>query len=171
MLRAVVAVTILAGACAPHATARILPASISQPLVAYEMDDRSLYAPAGGRLSSTSDDLMVQYEGGATLTVAAVPRNGVSLSEADIGRMLRGVHPSLRSAPLAKEESPEAALFCVENHPFAVCARINGEADIVVLSTFVATDPLYESLGGARLAAEAARTAKGMRPADALPPP
>ena len=171
MVRAVLAVSVLTlGACTTP-SARILPAALPQALVPYAAEDRSFMAPAGGQLIPRSDDILLQYEGPATLMVTSVSKKGVSMSEADIARMLRSAHHSLGSARLAKEESPDAALFCVENRPLAACARIDADAGVIVLSTFEAAPALYDSLGGARLAAEAARTAKGFHPEEALPPP
>jgi hypothetical protein len=171
MPRNVLGVVLLGAAgCARSTPARILPSTPPTPLVAYEAGERSLSAPPGGRLTSNSEDLAIEYDGPAILVVTSVSKQGVSLSESDIERVLHRIK-GMADAPLAKEVSSEAALFCVENRPRVACARVNNEAGVMVLSTFAAPPALYEPFGGARIAAEAARTAKGFRPPEPLPPP
>jgi hypothetical protein len=171
MPRITPALAVLAlAACARATGARILPPSPPTPLVPYQVDERSLLAPPGGQLKSNSEDVEIHYDGPAVLIVTSVSKTGVSLSESDIERLLHHV-PGMADAPLAKEESKEAALFCVENRPRAACARVNDEAGVMVLATFAAPLATYDPYGGARTAAEAARSAKGFRPPEPLPPP
>ncbi|HEY8091132.1 MAG TPA: hypothetical protein VIF09_24885, partial [Polyangiaceae bacterium] len=66
---------------------------------------------------------------------------------------------------------------CVEGAPpahTAACARIDAESrrgGALILTTFVAGPAVYASMGGARIPAEAARSAHGFGGGEQLPPP
>lgn len=138
----------------------------------------SFTAPAGGKLTSSDDDAIVSYLAGAKLTVGAITSERGALSESDVERALRRI-PGLAEQSLTKEESPGLAVFCMQSAPpstVAACARIDEETrrgGPLVLTTFLANAAAYASLGGARVAADAAKSAKGFRvaPSQVLPPP
>ena len=156
----------------------ISPAQLPGAPIAYAGGGASFTAPAGGTPSWTDEDAAVSYPAGAKLTVSAIASERGALSESDIERALRRI-PGLAGQPLTKEERPGAAVFCMQSAPpstVAACVRIDEETrrgGALVLTTILANTAAYVSLGGARVAAEAARTATGFRvaPPQALPPP
>jgi hypothetical protein len=169
------AVTFIACASPPGP---ISPAQLPAPPIAYAGNGASFTAPPGGTPTWTDEDAAVSYPAGAKLTVSAIASERGALSESDIERALRRI-PGLGGQLLTKEERPGAAVFCMQSAPpstVAACARIDEETrrgGALVLTTLLANTAAYASLGGARVAAEAARTATGFRvaPSQALPPP
>ena len=178
MSRALVLLPALAALACSAPPGPISPAQLPGAPIAYAGGGAAFTAPAGGTPTWTDEDAAVSYPAGAKLTVSAIASERGALSESDIERALRRI-PGLAGQPLTKEERPGAAVFCMQNaspSTIAACARFDEETrrgGALVLTTLLANAAAYVSLGGARVAAEAARTATGFRvaPSQALPPP
>jgi hypothetical protein len=168
-----------AGACgcaSQPATAPLLPAALPAPAVAYQDFDRSFVAPAGGRLSQREGDTIVDWPAGAELMVSVLPPVHGDVPDESVAQALQHIG-ELKDRPLMKEDAPGALVLCVESAPpahAAACARVDAESrrgGSIVLTTFVAPAPVYAAMGGARVAAEAARAARAADRGGRLPPP
>jgi hypothetical protein len=165
------------GACAvPPPSVPIAPGALPEAPAPYTDADRAFVAPAGGRLSQSEGDTIVDWSNGARLTVTSISSGRDSVSDESIVRGLHAIR-TLEDRPLMKEDSPGAILLCVEGAPpthTSACSRIDAESrrgGALILSTFVAGPAVYASMGGARVAAEAARSARGFGAGGQLPPP
>jgi hypothetical protein len=164
------------GACASPA-GPIAPPQLPQAPVAYSARGASFMAPADGQPTWSEDEASLSWNAGAKLTIGAVQGDRGALSESDVERALHRI-PGLAGQPLTKEEAPGLAIFCMQGAApatVAACARIDEEArrgGSLVITTFLANAAAFTSLGGTRVAAEAAKSARGFRSApSALPPP
>jgi hypothetical protein len=165
-------------ACAsPPRAAPIAPAALPAAPVPYDDQGRSFVAPADGKLVPKEDKSFVAWaKGRAGLTVSTMPRGQEATSDESVVNALKAIS-NLDSERLMKEEREGAIVICLENAPpstTAACARIDADSrrgGALVLTTFVGDADVYASLGGARVAAEAARSARGFGAPEALPPP
>ena len=151
----------------------IVPSALPAAAETYEDAGRSFAAPHGDA-RFVGDDAEVVYPGPAKLTVTAIGAMRGVVAESNVEDALHRI-PALGGRPLMKEESPGVGIFCIESEPpsrVAACARLDDETrrgGPIVLTTFIADAKTYAALGGVRVPAEAARTAKGFRAPEALP--
>jgi hypothetical protein len=173
---ALAALLLLCACAAPPASVPIAPGALPAPPAPYEDADRAFVAPGGGQLSQSEGDSVVEWANGARLTVSALPSVRGSVPDESIVHALKSIR-TLEDRPLMKEDGESAILLCVEGAPptrTAACSRIDAESrrgGALILSTFVAGPAIYASMGGARVAAEAVRSARGFRAGGQLPPP
>jgi hypothetical protein len=173
--RAALAFT-LGGCAAPPPSIPIAPTALPGPTAPYEDVDRTFVAPAGGRVSQSKGDTVVDWEGGAKLTIAALSWGPRAVADESIVNALRSIR-TLEGQPLMREDREGAIVLCLEGAPptaTAACARIDAESrqgGALILTTFVAHPSVYGSMGGARVPAEAARSARGFGAGERLPPP
>jgi hypothetical protein len=156
--------------CAGCATApgAIVPASLPAS-ARYEESGRAFVAPPGGA-ARFDEDAEVTF-GNAKLTVSAIASARGAAAESYVEDALQHI-PGLSGRPLLRDGS----VYCMESAPpsrIAACARIDDATRAggpIVLTTFIADAKTYVSLGGVRVAAEAARSASGFRVDERLPP-
>jgi hypothetical protein len=171
------ALALALGSCAaPPPSIPIAPAALPGQTAPYEDVDRTFVAPAGGHLSQSKGDSVVDWEVGAKLTVAALSWGPRAVADESIVNALHGIR-TLEGRPLMREDREGAILLCLEGAAptaTAACARIDAESrqgGALILTTFVAPPSIYASMGGARVAAEAAHSARGFGAGERLPPP
>jgi hypothetical protein len=172
----VVLAFVLDSCAAPPASIPIAPATLPVSTAPYEDVDRAFVAPEGGHVSQSKGDTVVDWESGAKLTVAALSWGPRAVADESIVNALRSIR-TLEGRPLMREEGEGAIVLCLEGAPptaTAACTRIDAESrqgGALILTTFTAQPSVYASMGGVRVAAEAARSARGFGAGERLPPP
>ena len=177
--RALIALRLVACAPAPPPPVfPIDPPSLSPgALVLYGDPDpgRHFLAPPGGKF----DGLFVQYPSTATLEIESTWRGGAELADARVRDYLSFDLGAVQAEPRAlREQRDGLTIVCLagvrasdsagRTH-VAVCARIEDAAytrgeGVAVIVVFQADSRTYAAWGGARVAAEVVRSARGFAP-------
>jgi hypothetical protein len=180
---------VIGGCHAPAAASPIAPLALPEAPVAIEDGSRWFAAPSRGDVRWDGARVNVHYDAGAArLQVSAIRLGARELerSEAEMGEQLRSAIPdgSGSKGVYLTEFSEDARLYCFEapaeyeptianatnasgaGHT-TFCLRIDADAKrdhVVAVAIFSGIERGYRALGGARVAAEAARTAHGFWP-------
>ncbi|HEY8038625.1 MAG TPA: hypothetical protein VIF15_02480, partial [Polyangiaceae bacterium] len=99
------AVVLACSACAaPPPSVPIAPATLPAPPAPYGDADRAFVAPAGGRVSQSQGDTVVDWGNGARLTVTAMSSGHQSVPDETIVHALQSIK-TLEDRPLMKEDA------------------------------------------------------------------
>jgi hypothetical protein len=177
-MRCALSPLLFVAACAsvPVPVHPVAPASLpAGALVPYEQAGRSFSAPPGGTL----DGEYVRYPSHAVVYFGSTWSRGDELTDERVWSFLRFDLGALaHEAVRMREHRAGMTLLCLQGDDIArdaprtraaACARVldddvrRGEG-VVVIAVFRASPTEYERLGGARVAAEAARSARGFEP-------
>jgi hypothetical protein len=157
----------------------ITPAALPLELARMRNAERSVRVPLGTEIVwSTDGSAAAVIDGGiGRVNVFATRAGGTNVNERDIALLFKR---SLErpSGPIMREgEPPGPEIWCQESEPiqssgpplrFAACVRVDEETrrnGVMTLAVFGTTAQHFVPLGGARLAAEVLRSARGFKPA------